>query len=80
MVHSTMKKGFTLIEMIFVVVISGVLSIGAFKAFEALYVRSAKAKAVSELSMGSQIVLDQLSALLYNRVPNSVIGTGTDGC
>jgi len=39
-----MKRGFTLLEMIFVIVISGILSIGSFKAFSALYVRSAKPK------------------------------------
>ena len=69
-----MRKGFTLIEMIFVIVISSALSIGTFKAIQALYVRSAKAQAVTELSLRSQIVLDQLSLLLYNRIPNSVIG------
>ncbi|MEA1955113.1 MAG: prepilin-type N-terminal cleavage/methylation domain-containing protein, partial [Campylobacterota bacterium] len=66
------KKAFTLLEMIFVVVISGVLAMGTFKAMEALYVRSAKAKAITELSMQSQIVLDQIGVMLYNRVPNSV--------
>ena len=68
------KKAFTLIEMIFVVVVSSILSMGTFKAFEALYIRSAKAKSVTNLSIQSQIVLDQISALLYNRIPNSVIG------
>lgn len=66
--------------MIFVVVISGVLAIGSFKAFEALYIRSAKAKAVGDLSMQSQIVLDQLSQLLYNRIPNSVVGYDGSDC
>lgn len=69
------KKGFTLIEMIFVVVISGVLAMGSFKAIQALYLRSAKVKAVTELSIQSQIVLDQIGVMLYNRVPNSVIGS-----
>ena len=74
-----MRKGFTLIEMIFVIVISSALAIGTFKAIQALYVRSAKAQAVTELSLQSQIVLDQISSLLYNRIPNSVIGyTTTD--
>ena len=68
------KKAFTLIEMIIVVVISGVLASGTFKAMEALYIRSAKAKAITDLSMQSQIVLNQISRLLYNRIPNSVIG------
>jgi prepilin-type N-terminal cleavage/methylation domain-containing protein len=68
------KKAFTLLEIIFVILISGILSIGTFKAFQALYIRSAKAKAVTDLSMQSQIILDQVSRLLYNRIPNSVIG------
>ena len=61
-----MKRAFTLIEMIFVVLISALLAVGAFKAFEALYIRSAKAKAVTDLSLQSQIVLDQISLILYN--------------
>ncbi len=75
-----MRAGFTLLEMIFVVVISGILSIGSFKAFSALYVRSAKAKAVTDLSLQSQLVLDRLSVLLYNRIPNSVIGYDGSDC
>ena len=74
-----MKRGFTLIEMIFVVVISAILSLGAFKAMEALYLRSARAKAVTELSLRSQVALDQLAALLYQRIPNSAIGYLKDG-
>jgi len=73
------KKGFSLIEIIFVIVISAVLSVGTFKAIEALFVRSAKAKAVTDMTLRSQIVLDQLGVLLYNRVPNSVIGYTVGG-
>lgn len=69
-----MRKGFTLVEIIFVLVIMAVLSAGTFKAIEAIYTRSAQAKALTDLSLESQIVLDQLSVLLYNRIPNSVIG------
>ena len=69
-----MRKGFTLVELIFVLVVLAVLSAGTFKAIEAIYTRSAQAKALTDLSLQSQIVLDQLSILLYNRIPNSVIG------
>ncbi len=68
------RSAFTLIEIIFAVLISALLALGSFKAFEQLYIRSAKAKAFSTLSLQSQIVLDQISQLLYNRIPNSVIG------
>ncbi len=68
------KDAFTLLEMIFVVVISATLAMGSFKAMQALYLRSAKAKAVTDMTLRSQIVLDQIGVFLYNRIPNSVIG------
>jgi len=76
-----MRKGFTLVELIFVLVILAILSLGTFKAIEAIYIRSMQAKSLTDLSLQSQIVLDQLSILLYNRVPNSVVGyTPGVGC
>ncbi len=69
-----MKGAFTLLEMIFVIVIAAILSIGTFKAIEMLYLKSAKTKAVTDMTLRSQIVLDQLGIMLYNRIPNSVIG------
>ena len=69
-----MRHAFTLLEMIFVIVISAILAIGSFKALGALYLRSAKAKTITDLSLQSQVVLDQLSALIYNRIPNTLIG------
>ncbi|WP_201352405.1 type II secretion system protein [Hydrogenimonas urashimensis] len=69
-----MRRAFTLIEIIMVIVITGILAIGTFKALNALFIRSVKARAVTELSLNTQAVLDQLSMLLYNRIPASVIG------
>jgi len=68
------KRGFTLIEMIMVIIVASILSLGTFKALEAMFVRSAKARAVTEMSLNSQVVLDQLSQLLYHRIPGSVVG------
>ena len=72
-------KAFTLVEMITVIVIMGILSAGTFVSLKHLYQRVAKSKALSELSFDSQIVLNQMSALLYSRVPISVIGYDKDG-
>jgi prepilin-type N-terminal cleavage/methylation domain-containing protein len=69
-----MKKAFTLIEMVVTIVILGVLSAGTFVSLQHLYLRMAKSKAVSELSFESQMIVDQISALMYDRVPSSVIG------
>ena len=69
-----MRRAFTLIEIIVVISIAGILAVGTFKALEALFVRSVKAKAVTELSLSSQALLNQLGVLLSARVPGSAIG------
>lgn len=69
-----MRRGYTLIEIIITVAITGILSIGMFKAFEAITLRSEKAKILTTLSIDSQSALDQISILLYNRAPMSVNG------
>lgn len=74
-----MKRAFTLVEIIVTIVIMGILAGGTFVSLKHLYTRSAKSKAISELSFASQIVADQIAALLYDRVPSTVIGSKTDG-
>jgi prepilin-type N-terminal cleavage/methylation domain-containing protein len=69
-----MRRAFTLIEIIITIAITGILSVGMFKAFEAITLRSEKAKILSTLSIDSQTALDQISILLYNRAPMSVVG------
>ncbi len=69
-----MRRGYTLIEIIITVAITGILSVGMFKAFEAITLRSEKAKILATLSIDSQSALDQISTLLYNRAPMSVNG------
>ncbi len=72
-----MKKAFTLIEMIVVIVIAGILSTGTFIALKQIYLRSSKSKAISELSQNSELITSQVTSLLYDRVPSSVIGYDT---
>ncbi len=68
------KKAFTLIEMIFTLIILSILSIGTFISIKHLYQRVAKSRAISDLSSNSQVIVDEISSLLYDRVPTSVIG------
>ena len=65
-----MRRGYTLIEIIITIAITGILAIGMFKALEAITLRSEKAKTLSTLSLDSQSALDQIAALLYNRAPS----------
>ncbi|NPA63856.1 MAG: prepilin-type N-terminal cleavage/methylation domain-containing protein [Epsilonproteobacteria bacterium] len=69
-----MRRGFTLIELVIVVVIVAFLSVAAFKAVSLLVVKSYKSKEITRLSLESQIAIDQLSAWLRYRVPATVIG------
>ncbi len=74
-----MKKAFTLIEIIVTIVILGILAAGTFVSLKHLYLRSAKSKILSESSFTTQIVVDQIAALLYDRVPATVIGYKLNG-
>ena len=70
-----MKKfGFTMVEMIVVIVVMGILSAGTFVSLKHLYQRTAKSKTLSNLSNDSQIIVDQIAALMYDRVPSAVWG------
>ncbi len=73
------KKAFTLVEVVITIVILGILSAGTFVSLKHLYIKVAKSKAISDLSSDSQVVVDQISAFLYGRVPSSVIGYRSDG-
>jgi type II secretory pathway pseudopilin PulG len=68
------KNSFTLIEAIFVIVILSFVLIGGFQIISKLYVRNYIAKQTSKFEFVSQQVLDQMSEMLYYRVPLSVIG------
>jgi type II secretory pathway pseudopilin PulG len=68
------KKAHTLIEMIFVIVILGIIAIGSFNLISKLYERNYIAKTTSDFEYFSQQLTSQLSFLLENRIPLSTIG------
>ena len=68
------KKAFTLLEIIFVIVILSFVLIGGFQIIGKLYVRNYIVNQTSKFEFSSQQVLDQLSGFLYSRIPLSVIG------
>jgi prepilin-type N-terminal cleavage/methylation domain-containing protein len=69
-----MRKAFTMVEIIVVIVIMSILSLGTLISVKHLYQRAAKTSAINTFSSNSEVVLDQISALLYDRVSTSVIG------
>ena len=75
-----MRQAFSLIEMIFVIVIISFLSGATYKAFEMILIRSFKAKEITRLSTESQVSVNVISSYLKNRVPYTVIGyNSSDG-
>lgn len=68
-----MRKGMTLIEIIFTLVISSILVIGTSMMLKNLSTSAQRAKQLTNLSLDTQSALDQIAALLYFRVPNSII-------
>jgi prepilin-type N-terminal cleavage/methylation domain-containing protein len=73
-----MRRAFTMVELIMTIVIMGILAGGAYISLAALYTKSAKSKAISELSFDSTLISSQISALLSHRVPSTVIGYDSD--
>lgn len=74
-----MKRSFTLLELVLVVVIISFLSMATFEAIKTIKIKSFKAKELTRLSLESQIVLDQLSSWLRNRIPATAIGYSPNG-
>ena len=69
-----MRKAATLLEMLFVIIIISFLATGSFKAMQAILVREYKAKQLTNLSLESQIVVNQISNYLSQRIVYSTIG------
>lgn len=74
-----MKKAFTLVEIIFTIAIAGILIVGTTQMLSSLATSAQRAKTLSDLSLDTQSAIDQISSLLYYRVPNSVIGYDGSG-
>jgi len=68
------RKSATLIELIFVLVILSLFLVGGFQIINKLYKRNYIALKYSEFEFASQQLVDELSLLLYTRVPLTVIG------
>ncbi len=69
-----MKRAFSIIELIMTIVIMGILAGGAYISLAKLYSKSARTKAISDLSEDSTRISNQITQLLSYRIPASVIG------
>jgi len=73
-----LKKSFTLIELIIVIVVLALISVGSFKAIEMLYQRYYQVNTITKFSILSQTTLDSIGSLFYYRIPSTAIGYDPD--
>jgi hypothetical protein len=72
------KKSFTMIELIFVIIILSLIATGSFKAIQMLYERYYQVNTITHFSITSQTLIDQTSQILYYRIPVTAIGYNPD--
>lgn len=73
------KKAFTMLELVFVIVIMGIVaSIGA-EIIVKLYENYLSTRSINKLQFQTQLVLDKISKRLTHRIKDSVIGQKNDG-
>jgi len=68
------RKSFTLIEVIYVIVILSFVLTGGFQIIGKLYERNYIVKTTTNFEFATQTLLDQVSGTIYYRIPLSVIG------
>ncbi|PSM52526.1 putative type II secretion system protein [Campylobacter blaseri] len=68
------KKGFTLIELVMVIVIVGIISTIATDIYLNIYRNYVYSKIINELEYKTDALLEKISAMLTDRVKGSVIG------
>ena len=74
-----MKRAFTLLELIIVIVILGIIAMMSFNAMMNIYSNYFQTRTVNELEMQTEIALEQISKRLEHRIKPSVIARKPSG-
>ena len=74
-----MKRAFTLLELIIVIVILGIIAMMSFNAIMNIYSNYFQTKTVNELETQTEIALEQISKRLEHRIKPSVIARKPSG-
>ena len=74
-----MKKAFTLLELVVVIVVLGIIAMMSFNAIMNIYSNYFQTRTVNELETQTEITLEQISKRLEHRIKPSVIARKTDG-
>ena len=74
-----MKKAFTFLELVVVIVVLGIIAMMSFNAIMNIYSNYFQTRTVNELETQTEITLEQISKRLEHRIKPSVIARKTDG-
>ena len=74
-----MKRAFTLLELVVVIVVLGIIAMMSFNAIMNIYSNYFQTKTVNELETQTEIALEQISKRLEHRIKPSVIARKNDG-
>jgi len=74
-----MKRAFTLLELVVVIVVLGIIAMMSFNAIMNIYSNYFQTKTINELETQTEIALEQISKRLEHRIKPSVIARKTDG-
>ena len=74
-----MKRAFTLLELVVVIVVLGIIAMMSFNAIMNIYSNYFQTRTVNELETQTEIALEQISKRLEYRIKPSVIARKTDG-
>ena len=74
-----MKRAFTLLELVVVIVVLGIIAMMSFNAVMNIYSNYFQTRTVNELETQTEIALEQISKRLEHRIKPSVIARKTDG-
>ena len=74
-----MKRAFTLLELVVVIVVLGIIAMMSFNAIMNIYSNYFQTRTVNELETQTEIALEQISKRLEHRIKPSAIARKTDG-
>ncbi len=70
-----MRKAFSLLEMIFVIVVLGIVSAISFNIVIGIYEKYLTSKITNELEFQTKVITEQIASRLQYRIKNSVVGS-----
>lgn len=74
-----MRKAFTVIEIIFVMVVMGIISAATFVSISGIYDEMVQKEATADMETGVKVAIEQVAARLSSSIKDSLVAMKIDG-